>query len=178
MKLVKILIIMIFILTIMNSVKADFLIDLDIPIQHLSVKPGDDMSVNVKIINIGEISERNDYNLKMNIFDANDNKIYEKSKLIAIENEVNTLFEFNLPEKIEPGEYTAIINLNGNKKSAGFIVNSKNEYFNDYIVYWLILIGMVFLIVLIVYERKLNKLVKDSQRIRVKDIIRRKRRWK
>lgn len=176
MKISMILIIFLLIIITSGLVSANYFIDVNIPQEQTSIIPGSDIQANVKIIKISQNNLREDIDIKIRIIDENNNILIEKSKIIAIENEVNTLAEIHIPENVEIGIYKLEVEIGENRSSSGFIVESPKSNINKIIIYVLIFILTLSIIGFYFYNRKLNKLIKHiHKRVGIKDFIRRGR---
>ena len=162
-------------LVYISSSYADYFISIDMPAESLSVKPGEDLNVNLDIISIEGSQGRKDYNLAAYVMDEKGNKISEENKILAIENEVSTIVTFSIPPYAEPGIYTIKVNLDGDEKTGRFVVEKPNEQnIKLYTIYILIFIFLCFFAVFYIYNRKLNKLVKHIKKVHIKDIVKKR----
>lgn len=163
-------------LVYINSSYANYFISIDIPVESLSVEPGEDLNVNVDIISIDGAEGRKDYNLVAYILDGNGNKIAEENKILAIGNEASTIISFSIPSNVEPGIYSIKISLNGDEKTGRFVVKEPDKQnINFYVVYILIFIFLCFFAVFYVYDRKLNKLVKHIRKVSIRNVVKKRR---
>ena len=163
-------ILIIFLLSI-NLASARIVADIDIPNDYLSVKQGETIYASLKLFNI-DGDKRMDYDVKAYVVDENGNKVVEKKKTVAIEKELTTVIEFNLPEYIKPGKYTIEIYLDSKKATVGFTVEreiKESLKFNGLIL--LIVIIIIFLIIFYISNRKLNKVIKHIKKVDIEDII-------
>jgi len=173
--MLKKILLLIALLACINFAYANYFISIDIPVEGLSVKPGEDLNVNVDIISIDGAEGRRDYNLMAYVIDEKGNKIAEKNKILAIGDEASTILSFSIPSSAEPGIYNIKVILNGDEKTGRFVVGkSSNQEINPYIIYILAFIFLCFFAVFYFYNRKLNKLVKHIKRVRIKDVVKKR----
>lgn len=172
----RFLLFVIFLLYI-NSSYANYFISIDMPVESLSVKPGEDLSVNIDIISIEGNEGRKDYNLVAYVLDEEGNKIAEDNKILTIENEASTVVKFSIPSNVEPGIYNIKVILDGDEKTGRFIIKEPDKQnINSYIIYIIVFIFLCFFTVFYIYNRKLNKLVKHIKKIHIGDIIKKRKR--
>ena len=171
---IKILCLFIIFLFLINITNANYFIDVRIPLEYLSINPGDSISANVKIVRISEDTGRDDYSIKARIIDNQGNILIEKDKVIAIENEVDTIISFGIPYNMEFGEYKIEVVVGDNKSSAGFIVENTGKELKIYLIYIKIIILLFFIALFYYYNRKLNKLLKHIHKVSAKDLIKKR----
>lgn len=160
-----------------NSSYANYFISIDMPVESLSVKPGEDLNVNVDIISIDGAEGRKDYNLVAYVLDKKGNKIAEDNKILAIGDEASTVVKFSIPSNAEPGIYDIKVSLDGDEKTGRFVVEEPDKQnINVYIIYILIFIFLCFFAVFYIYNRKLNKLVKHIKKVHIEDIVKKRKR--
>jgi len=162
------------VLLLTNIVDANYFIDVKIPLEYLSVNPGDSISANIKIVKISGDTERDDYSIKARIIDKYENVLIEKDEVIAIEEEVDTVISFNIPTNIESGEYKMEVIIGDNRSSAGFIVEENSKGMKIYFVYSIIIILLFLVVAFYYYNRNLNKLLKHAYRVSGKDLIKKR----
>ena len=175
--MLKMFLLFVIFLFYINSSYANYFISIDMPVESLSVKPGEDLNVNVDIISIDGTEGRKDYNLVAYILDEKGNKIAEENKILAIGNEVSTIVKFSIPLNAEPGIYNIKVILDGDEKTGRFVIKELDKQnINSYIIYILIFIFLCFFAVFYIYNRKLNKLVKHIRKVSVGDIVKKRKR--
>ena len=168
--------IFLFVLFISDFVSASYFIDVNIPSEYVSIHPGDSFQANIKIIRIpqGEIIE--DINLEIKVRDKDGNILVEKSKIIAIGNEIVTTGDIHVPINLDFGVYNLEVEIEENKSGTFFIVENPKSKFDLFVIYTLILILLLSVIGFYFYNRKLNKLLKQiHKKVTIRDLVKRGR---
>ena len=172
MNLVRIIASFLIFLLLISPVYAKFSININMPIEYLSIHPGDNISFEVNVIKIGE-EEKDDYEMSINILDKDNNRIAHKNKFIAIENEINTIVRLTAPSDIKPGEYKLEVVIGNDKSDVNFVVEKESLY-NLNVIYFLVIIFAGFFIIFYLYDRKLNKLLKHiPKKVSMEDLVKR-----
>ena len=81
---------------------------MDIPTAYKKVKPGDELKMQITLLNIGP-PRKVDVTTTYIIKDKRGSVIYESSETFAVDKQISFVKSFKLPEYLEPGDYLAIV---------------------------------------------------------------------
>ena len=162
-----------------ESEGALFDVKIMIPQQFLTVFPGEDIVVNIKLFEVGDIGRRVDVEVGYNIVDSVGNFISIDEETIAVEGQTNYIKVFRIPEEIKEGDYNFYVKTNYEGKSASasrsFIVSRKEAKKIDFIriipLLYLVIIVVIILIIIYVIFR-LYKVRKERSLWHLKSKIR------
>ncbi|MBI4159001.1 hypothetical protein HY500_01950 [Candidatus Woesearchaeota archaeon] len=159
---------------------AKIVADIDIPYNYLFIKPGEKLIANLNIYKIEDTSTRVDRTVTAIIIDSEGNKISEIRKDFAIESEVKTKLEFNIPRDAKLGKYRLEVAFEDKKFGADFIVGKIEEKENEEsampLLFGFIVLTLV-LLLMFYYDRKVNKEIKKIKNIElvsIEDLIKKR----
>ena len=166
----------VFFLLVLPLGYAKIVADIELPFGYLSVKPGDEVYADLKLIDIDSSGERADYMVRVFVIDESGKVILSLDKTIAINDRTDTVIHLALPYDTKPGRYILKVNVDGAETSTNFIVENaekqpvKSKSFNWFL--WLVFIVLIsFIVIIFYYNRKLNKLLKHNKKISMEDFI-------
>lgn len=145
-----------FIVVLLNLLPEEelFHVDVEIPPQYKEVLPGEEILVQLTLHNLERIGIV-DVNVEYGIEDIVGNEIISEHTTLAIEGEVSTIRDLDVPFNIKPGNYMLFARARyddvAGTGSSLFRVIAKGELGMDRItVFSLIIIVFVFLIIIII----------------------------
>ncbi len=140
-----------------------FDIQITIPEDYDSVKSGEDLLVDIKLVNLGGAG-REDVYLDFWIEDMDHTLLLSKKETVAVETQANFVRTFKIPETTKPGTYEIFVKLTyaDNRQalaSQSFEVIKNDDvqqpagnfpHFNFYLL-WIVIIMLILLLVLFIY---------------------------
>ena len=166
----KLIVFLIILILNISHVFAQIVVNVEVPIEYVFVSPGKEISINIGITKFGD--GREDINLKLFLKGEN-TEILLKNYFLAIDKSLNTVLTVNIPTYVKEDIYDIEIVVNDKYKDAAQIKVSEEKVNdnNKFILYTLISIIVVFLIIFIIYYRKLNKVIAHIEKVDIGDIV-------